>query len=138
MTTRRRRRLRASVGGFTLIEVIGALVIFSVGVLMVMNLTGTLSLRMERAAIRSELSVRGQERLDSLEFLDYNAILPPECILPLPCTAFATTEVRGSSFYWLVTVTDSTALARHAKVWLLPSSGSGPSFTGSTFVTRSW
>ncbi len=130
MNTRRRRRLRASAGGFTLIEVIGALVIFSAGVLIVMNLTGTLSLRMERAAIRSELTVRGQERLDSLEILDYSALTVG--------TTFAITEVRGSTFYWLVTVSDSTALARHAKVWLLPASGSGPSFTGSTFVTRSW
>ena len=117
-------------GGFTLIEVIGALVIFSVGVLMVMNLTGTLSLRMEAAAIRSELSVRGQERLDSIEIVDYSSLAVG--------TTFTITEVRGSAFYWLVTVSDSTALARHAKVWLLPASGSGPSFTGSTFVTRSW
>ena len=131
MTTRRRRCLRAPAGGFTLIEVIGALVIFSVGVLMVMSLTGTLSLRMEAAAIRSELAVRGQERLDSLEILDYNALTAPS-----PPVTF--TEIRGSTFYWLVTVTDSTALARHVKVQLLPLSGSGPSFTGSTFVTRSW
>ena len=84
MSTRRCRRLRASAGGFTLIEVIGALVIFSAGVLMVMSLTGTLSLRMERAAIRSELAVRGQERLDSLEILDYSALTVG--------TTFATTE----------------------------------------------
>ncbi len=122
--------MRASAGGFTLIEVIGALVIFSVGVLMVMNLTGTLSLRMETAAIRSELAVMGQERLDSLEILDYDTLTVG--------TTFETTEVRGSAFYWLVTVTDSTALARHLKVWLLPTSGLGPSFTGSMFVTRSW
>jgi len=121
---------RTCAGGFTLIEVIGALVIFSVGVLMVMNLTGTLSLRMEMAAIRSELSLKGQERLDSLGILDYDALTVG--------TTFSITEVRGSTFYWLVSVTDSTALARHAKVWLLPASGSGPSFSGSTFVTRSW
>ena len=104
--------------------------IFSVGVLMVMSLTGTLSIRMETAAIRSELSVMGQERLDSLEVMDYTALTVS--------TAFTMTEVRGSTYYWLIMVTDSTALARHAKVWLLPASGSGPSFTGTTFVNRSW
>ena len=130
MSTRRHSRLRVSAGGFTLIEVIGALVIFSVGVLMVVNLTGTLSIRMESAAIRSELSVMGQERLDSLEVMDYDALAVS--------TVFSMTQVRGSTYYWLITVTDSTALARHAKVWLLPASGSGPSFTGSTFVNRSW
>ena len=90
-----------------MIEVIGALVIFSAGVLMVMSLTGTLSLRMERAAIRSELAVRGQERLDSLEILDYSALTVG--------TTFAITEVRGSTFYWLVTVSDSVAWARTAQ-----------------------
>ncbi len=130
MSTRGRSRLRVSAGGFTLIEVIGALVIFSVGVLMVVNLTGTLSLRMESAAIRSELSVMGQERLDSLEVMDYDSLAVS--------TVFSMTQVRGSTYYWLITVTDSTALARHAKVWLLPASGSGPSFTGTTFVNRSW
>jgi hypothetical protein len=106
------------------------LVIFSVGVLMVMQLTGTLSLRMETAAVRSELGVMGQERLDSLETLDYDA-------MPV-ATNFSITTVRGSSYYWLIMVRDSTALARHAKVWLLPATGSGPSFTGGTFVTKSW
>ena len=130
MSIRRRTRRHVSAGGGTLIEVIGALVIFSLGVLMVMSLTGTLSLRMETAAIRSEISVMGQERLDSLEVIDHDA-------LPVGFT-WAVTEVRGSAYYWVITVSDSTALARHAKVWLLPSSGSGPSFTGATFVTKSW
>jgi hypothetical protein len=107
-----------------------ALVIFSFGVLMVMNLTGTLSLRMEVAAVRSQISVMGQERLDSIEVVDYDA-------LPV-ATTFAATAVRGLEYYWLISVTDSTALARHAKVWLLPASGSGPSFEGGTFVTRDW
>ena len=89
MSTRRRSRLRVSAGGFTLIEVIGALVIFSVGVLMVVSLTGTLSLRMESAAIRSELSVMGQERLDSLEVMDYDALAVS--------TVFSMTQVRGST-----------------------------------------
>jgi hypothetical protein len=106
--------------------------IFSVGVLGVMNLTAALSLRMERAAIQSELSVMGQERLDSLEVMDYDDFVT------VPSTDFSTTSVRGSEFYWLIMVTDSTALARHAQVWLLPSSGIGPSFVGSTFVNRSW
>ena len=97
---------------------------------MVMQLTGTLSLRMETAAIRSELGVMGQERLDSLESIDYDA-------MPVT-TKFAITTVRGSTYYWLIMVRDSTATARHAKVWLLPAAGTGPSFTGGTFVTKSW
>ena len=42
-----------STDGFTLIEVIGALVIFSLGVMAVMNLTSTLSVSMEWAALRA-------------------------------------------------------------------------------------
>ena len=74
MSTRRHKVLHLSADGFTLIEVIGALVIFSMGVLMVMGLGGTLSLQMERASLRSELALVGQERLDSLELVNYTAL----------------------------------------------------------------
>ncbi len=130
MSTRRHKVLRLSADGFTLIEVIGALVIFSMGVLMVMGLGGTLSLQMERAALRSELALVGQERLDSLELVDYAALTVG--------TTTSSTSIRGETYTWSVTVSDSTAVVRHVAVSGVPSSGSGPSFKGSAFVDRVW
>mgnify|MGYP006183988959 CR=1 FL=1 len=57
--------------GFTLIEVIGALLIFSVGVIMVLQITTALSRRMEWAALESLITAEAQERLDSLSAAGY-------------------------------------------------------------------
>ena len=130
MSTRRRKVLRFSADGFTLIEVIGALVIFSLGVLGVMGLGGRLSLTRERAALRSELALGGQERLDSLELVDYVDLTVG--------TTTSSTSIRGETYTWSVTVSDSTAVFRHVAVSGVPLSGSGPSFKGSAFVVRVW
>ena len=61
--------------GFTLIEVIAALVIFSLGVLMVLRLTSALTAQMEYAATSSELVVRSEEPLDSLEALPFTSLV---------------------------------------------------------------
>jgi prepilin-type N-terminal cleavage/methylation domain-containing protein len=122
--------LRLSADGFTLIEVIGALVIFSIGVLAVIGLGGTLTLQMERAALRSELALVGQERLDSLELLDYADLTVG--------TTTSSTSIRGETYTWSVTVSDSTAILRHVALSGVPSSGSGPFFKGSAFVDRVW
>jgi Tfp pilus assembly protein PilV len=119
-----------SADGFTLIEVIGALVIFSMGVLMVVGLAGTLSVQMERAALRSELAVVGQERLDSLELVDYATLTVG--------TTNSASSIRGQTYTWSVTVSDSTAVIRHVLVSGTPSSGVGPFFSGAAFVDRPW
>ena len=104
--------------------------IFALGVLMVIGQTSTLSERMERASLRSELAVVGTERLDSLELVDYAS-------LTVGTTTWST-SIRGQTYTWLVTVSDSTAVLRHVGVSGTPSSGSGPSFSGATFVARPW
>ena len=130
MSTRRHKTLRLSADGFTLIEVIGALVIFSIGVLAVIGLGGTLTLQMERAALRSELALVGQERLDSLELLDYTDLTVG--------TTTSSTSIRGETYTWSVTVSDSTVVVRHVALSGVPSDGSGLSFKGSAFVDRVW
>ena len=74
MSGRSWSRSRSS-GGFTLIEVIGALVIFSVGVLMVIQVSGALGTQMRYAGARSELSTMAGERLDSLESLPIASLI---------------------------------------------------------------
>ena len=97
---------------------------------MVVGMAGTLSVSMERAALRSELAVVGQARLDSLELVNYTS-------LTVGTTTDGTT-IRGETYTWSVIVSDSTAVMRHVEVTATPSSGSGPSFGGSAFVDRSW
>ena len=87
MSTGHHKALRLSTDGFTLIEVIGALVIFSMGVLAVMGLGAALTLQMEMAALRSELALVGQERMDSLEVVDYATLSVG--------TTTASTSIRG-------------------------------------------
>jgi len=130
LSARRHKVLGPSADGFTLIEVIGALVIFTMGVLAVVLVTDTLSVRMERAALRSELALVGQERLDSLELVDYVDLTVG--------TTTSSASIRGETYTWKVMVSDSTALIRHVAVTGIPSSGSGPSFSGSAFVNRPW
>ncbi len=130
MSARRYKVLGPAADGFTLIEVIGALVIFTMGVLAVVLVTDTLSVQMERAALRSELALVGQERLDSLELVDYVDLTVG--------TTTSSASIRGETYTWKVMVSDSTALIRHVAVTGIPSSGSGPFFSGSAFVDRRW
>ncbi len=118
-------------GGFTLIEVIGALVIFSLGVIMVLQLTGALTRQMEYAAKSSELVVRAQERLDSLEALPFDSITVG--------TRQDTLTVRGVRYVRRTTVTSVTGLLRRIDVGLAPQTpGTGPSFTATSYAATRW
>jgi len=130
LRTRRLTALRSSADGFTLIEVIGALVIFSMGVLMIMNSANILSVTMGRAALRSELAVLGQERLDSLELVDYSALTLGETT--------STSSIRGQTYEWVVSVEAASLLIRQVEVTGTPYSGTGPSFSSTAYVDRSW
>lgn len=54
-------------GGFTLIEVMGALLIFVMGVLMVLRLGAAMATQLEYSGVASELVVIAHEQIDSLE-----------------------------------------------------------------------
>ena len=117
--------------GFTLIEVIGALVIFSMGVIMVLQLTGALSRQMEYAAKSSELVARAQERLDSLEALPFDSITVG--------TRQDTLTVRGIPYVRQATITSVTGLLRQIDVSLAPlTAGQGPSFSATSYAAARW
>ncbi len=117
-------------GGFTLIEVMAALVVFSLGVLSVVRLTGTLSALLERAGLRSEIVVVGQARLDSLELIPYAS-------LTLGATV-DTLQLRGTEFVCTTTITQPSVLLRQIDFSLVPGTPPGPSFSGSTYVKLDW
>ena len=117
-------------GGFTLIEVMAALVVFSLGVLSVVQITGVLSTLLERAGLRSEIVVVGQARLDSLELIPYTS-------LTLGSTV-DTLQLRGTEFVCTTTVTQPSVLLRQIDFSLVPGTPPGPSFSGSTYVRLEW
>ncbi len=61
-------------GGFTLIEVIGALLIFVMGVLMVMRLSSASSTQLQYSGVASELVVIAHEQIDSLEATPFDSL----------------------------------------------------------------
>ncbi len=116
--------------GFTLIEVLGALVVFSFGVLMVLRLVGALSLQMNAAAARSMVAVTVQSRLDSLASLPYDS-------LPVG-TMRDTILLLGQPFRRSQIVLQTTPLVREVEVTVEPTDGEGPRLTASTFLLRTW
>lgn len=118
-------------GGFTLIEVIGALVIFSLGVIMVLQLTGALSRQMEFAAKTSQVVARAQERLDSLESLPFDSLTLG--------SRQDTTTILGTPYRLSTTVTAVTAILRQIDLTMAPSSGaSGPTYTTTSYSSAPW
>lgn len=117
--------------GFTLIEVVAALVIFSLGVLMVIRLTTALERQMRYSATDSELVVRAEERLDSLEALDFDSI-----------TAGTTTDtltVQGTSYNRSVTITSVTGVLYRIDVTLSPvAAGAGPTYSTTSYRAAIW
>jgi len=117
-------------GGFTLIEVIAALVVFSMGVLMVLGLTGSLNRRLENAGLRSKVAVEVQKRLDSLQLIPYDSFRVG--------TVSDTVLIQGRVFDTRLRVLQSTPLVREVEVTVEGADGTGPVITSSLFVLRSW
>ncbi len=121
-----RRRVR----GFTLIEVIGALVIFSMGVLMVIQVSGALGTQMRYAGARSEISVLANERLDSLEATPFDSIGTG--------TSADTLTVSGWSYQRQVVVTEITPVLYQIDVTVSPIGVPGPSYSATSYTSAVW
>ncbi len=61
-------------GGFTLIEVMGALLVFVMGVLMVLRLSAAMTTQLEFSGITSELVVVAHEQIDSLAATPFDSL----------------------------------------------------------------
>ena len=116
--------------GFTLIEVIGAIVIFALGVLMVLQITSALSRRTEYAAVSSVINVMGLQRIDSLAVVAY-ASVPA-------VTTTDTITIRGIPYRRRLVVTQYSPLVKKADFTLSPMAGSWPTYDASTFLRDAW
>jgi len=124
------RRRRRSGAGFTLIEVIGALMVFSVGVLMVMSMTSSLTTRFHVNTVRTNLAIVGQQRLDSIAALPYDSVSVGN--------AADTLTISNESYTCTIVVTQTRPTGRTVEVALSPSDGTGPLFEGTVYVVRNW
>lgn len=123
-------RFLGATRGFTLIEVIGALVIFSLGVLMVIQVSGALGTQMRYAGARSELAVHANQRLDSLEAEPFASVGAG--------TSNYTVSIQGVDYQCTVTVAALSPLLKRLDVSLAPVSGSGPSHAVTSYISASW
>jgi len=127
------RRSWASVqptAGFTLIEVIGALVIFSMGVLMVIQVSGALGTQLRYSGASSELAVLANEKLDSLESLPLTSLSAG--------TTVDTTTTQGVDYECTLVVTTLTAALARIDLSLVPINAPGPSHTVTSYSSAPW
>lgn len=123
-------RVPASRAGFTLIEVIGALLIFSTGVIMLLRITGALSTSLEHSAINSVIAAEGQERVDSLSALGYASLATG--------TTTSSPTVRGIPYTQTQVISQYSPLVKEVVVTLARTTGTGPTFSATFYVADPW
>ena len=116
--------------GFTLIEVVGALMIFSVGVLVLLSLTGVLSVQLNSAGKSTSVAAAVQNRLDSLAHLPYDSLVLG--------SSGDTIDLLGEAFFRRHLIIQVTPMVREVQVTVEPVDGRGPELTTSAFVSRAW
>lgn len=117
--------------GFTLIEVMGALLIFAMGVLIAVELSDALAAQVERSAVRAEVVTTAQERLDSLDRLHYDS-------LDLG-TRVDSLSIRGHAYLCSTSVEDYAPRVRALRVSVVPTTTGGwPSQSLSSYVYEPW
>jgi prepilin-type N-terminal cleavage/methylation domain-containing protein len=122
--------LLASRSGFTLIEVMGALVVFSVAVLMATSLTTSLAARMRYSAMRSEITSHAQSGLDSIAILPYDSVDVG--------SVEETLVIQGSTYRKTLTVLQIEPRVREVQVSLAPLAPPGPQYQVVTYVVAPW
>ena len=116
--------------GFTLIEVMGALVVFSMGVLMILSLSGALSTQVGQSVMRSTVMVEVQEALDSMADRPFDSLTVGN--------EQDTLWIRGSLFGRTKSVNQTHPIILEVSVTLEPLQETGPSYTASTYVLQTW
>lgn len=116
--------------GFTLIEVVGALVIFAVGILMIMQVSGALTTQMRYAGVRSQIAVLAGEQIDSVESMPFDSITAG--------TSEDTVTVQGWSYRRRVTVSPITPILARVDVELSRMDSLGPAHSVTSYTSDAW
>lgn len=97
---------------------------------MVLQVSGSLSVQMARAATTSEIVVLAQERLDSLEAVPFDSLS-----VGSDSTTFT---MRGQDYYLTSRISLVTAILLQLDISIGPTSGSGPSYATTTYAADNW
>lgn len=116
--------------GFTLIEVIAALLIFASGVLLLLEVSDNISQQMEYAAISSEMVSEAEQHLDSLSATAYVDLALGETT--------DTLSVRGVVYDRTVIVTQYSPLLRQIDLTMVPRTADAPSHSAHLWVADRW
>jgi prepilin-type N-terminal cleavage/methylation domain-containing protein len=116
--------------GFTLIEVIAALVIFSTGVILAASLSRALTTQLSHSTLRSEVAALGRQTLDSLAMVPYEELVPG--------SGSDSPELSSRTFTREWTVIQDGPRARRIEVEIVPPLAGGPSFAGTTYAVEPW
>jgi prepilin-type N-terminal cleavage/methylation domain-containing protein len=103
----------ASTGGFTLVEVMVALVILALGALALTHLSLSIAVLMQQSTAKTELIALAENRLERVQARDYDDIDPG--------TELDTVSVRGKPYVRRITITAPNARTRQIQVDLRSS-----------------
>lgn len=98
----------ASIGGFTLVEVMVALVILAVGALALTHLSLSIAVLMQQSTAKTELIALAENRLESVQARAYSSLVPG--------TEMDTVRVRGRPYVRRITITAPNARTRQIQV----------------------
>lgn len=119
--------------GFTLIEVVAALVIFAAGVLAALNLTDSMAEQVGEAALRSEVVSAAQERIEELERLPYDSLLVDVG------TGTQALTIQGQSYTRTTVISLFNPRTVSLEVTVAPDAGdAGPSQTLISYAYEAW
>ncbi len=121
-------------GGFTLIEVMAALLVFVMGVLMVLRLSSALTTQLDHSGITSELVVIAHEQIDSLAATPFDSLEAKtvEDVLKVGKQEIEYTRtVTVSSVNSLLYRFDVDMLLKDTLAW-------GPSYSVTTYSAGAW
>lgn len=104
--------------------------IFSVGILMIMQVSGALTTQMRYAGVRSEIVALANERIDSIESEPFGSIAAG--------TTEDTLDVQGWSYRRRVVVTSLTPVLARVEVELIRVDSLGPAHSVTSYTSAVW
>jgi len=117
----------ASTGGFTLVEVMVALVILALGALATTQVSLAVAVLMQQSTAKTELIALAENRLESVQARDYAALAPG--------VEVDTVLVRGTPYVRRITITAANARTRQIQVDLRSSAEDALSYSALTYVS---
>ena len=108
---------------------VGALLLFTVSLFMVIQLSGAMGEELEEAALASEIAVLARQQMDSLETLPFDSLDVG--------TTSRSVDVQGRSYTRTITVSVYGPLLKEVSVSFNPPA-SGPRYEASSYVSGRW